>query len=146
MEFSQRYLFTLLPAILSVFFLSQCDQVPPQNCSSYDTSNFVGNYNVSEFCQQGFGHGYTFATVNPGNGAENEILFVNFLNSGITMKAYIDCEGSYFRIPDQNLGSNAFSVVGEGNYFNTGGFEQLQFEVQHNEFGQANYCTYTFSK
>lgn len=133
-------------AIIGISFLNQCDQVPPENCTSYDLSNFVGNYQVSEFCQQGFGNGYTFATVNPGNGAENELDFVNFINSGLTMKAYIDCSGTYFRIPQQNLGGTALTVVGEGNYFNTGGFEQLQFEVQINNAGQADYCTYTFSK
>ena len=146
METQSKYLSMLLILVSLTLFISRCDQIPPQNCSTYDTAKFIGNYNVSEFCQQGFGHGFTFATINPGNGAENELDFVNFINSGQTMKAYIDCEGTYFRIPQQTLGSSALSVVGEGNYFNTGGFEQLQFDVQLNEFGQANYCTYTFSK
>lgn len=147
--YMRKSIHSTIISILGVFGLSlfnHCDQLPPQNCTSYDLSNFVGNYQVSEFCQQGFGFGYTFATVNPGNGAENELDFVNFINSGLTMKAYVDCEGSYFRIPQQNLGGSALSVVGEGNYFNTGGFEQLQFQVQINNSGQANYCTYTFSK
>ena len=130
METQSRYVSMLLILVSLTLFISQCDQIPPQNCSTYDTAKFIGNYNVSEFCQQGFGHGFTFATINPGNGAENEL----------------DCEGTYFRIPQQTLGSSALSVVGEGNYFNTGGFEQLQFDLQLNEFGQANYCTYTFSK
>lgn len=129
-----------------LILLNSCDQAPVNNCSEYEVDKFIGNYNVSEFCQQGFGHGVSFATINPGSGSINEISFANFLNSGQAMLAYIDCNGSYFRIPQQYLGSTALSVVGEGNYFNTGGFEQLQFEVQINEFGQANYCTYTYSK
>ena len=114
MQKSFRYLFICTIAILGLSLLNQCDQVPPQNCTSYDLTNFVGNYQVSEFCQQGFGHGYTFAVVNPGNGAQNELDFVNFINSGQTMKAYVDCNGTYFRIPQQNLGSTALTVVGEG--------------------------------
>lgn len=136
----------IIPFLLLILPLTSCDQTPPVTCTTYEVDKFIGNYNVSEFCQQGFGHGVSFATINPGSAAVNEISFSNFLNSGQSMKAYIDCNGSYFRIPQQYLGSTALSVVGEGNYFNTSGFEQLQFEVQINEFGQANYCTYTYSK
>jgi len=132
--------------LLFTIMLNSCDQTPVNNCATYEVDKFIGNYNVSEFCQQGFGHGVSFATINPSGGAANEISFANFLNSGQAMQAYVDCNGSYFRIPQQYLGSSALSVVGEGNYFNTNGFEQLQFEVQINEFGQANYCTYTYSK
>ena len=135
------FIFFLLGALLQ-----NCDQSPVQNCTVYDVDKFVGNYNVGEFCQQGFGHGVSFATINPGFGSANEIVFTNFINSGQSMKAYIACNGTYFQIPQPYLGSSALSVVGEGNYSNTGGFEQLYFEVQINEFGQANYCTYTYSK
>ena len=62
------------------------------------------------------------------------------------MVAYLDCNGTYFRIPQQNIGGSAISVAGEGNYINNAGFEQLIFEVQLNQFGQFNYCTYTYSK
>ena len=82
METQSRYVSMLLILVSLTLFISQCDQIPPQNCSTYDTAKFIGNYNVSEFCQQGFGHGFTFATINPGNGAENELDFVNFINSG----------------------------------------------------------------
>ena len=102
--YMRKSIHSTIISILGVFGLSlfnHCDQLPPQNCTSYDLSNFVGNYQVSEFCQQGFGFGYTFATVNPGNGAENELDFVNFINSGLTMKAYVDCEGSYLGYPSK---------------------------------------------
>jgi hypothetical protein len=137
--------FAILLIGLSLALVS-CDQAPINNCTVYEVDKFLGNYNVSEFCQQGFGNGLSFATINPGSAAPNELSFENFLNSGQSMKAYIDCNGTYFRIPQQNLGSTALTVVGEGNFFDTGGFVQLQFEVQLNQFGQANFCTYTYSK
>lgn len=101
---------------------------------------------MAESCQLTFGHGFTFNTINPGFGANNEIVFTNFINSGQNMLAYIDCTGDYFRIPRQQLGGSALEVEGEGNYFNSGGFVSLQFSIQLNQFGQVDRCDYFYSK
>lgn len=144
-----------LTLFAAFFTLQQCDKNPPLTCASYDTDKFVGFYNVSEICQQ-TNHGVTFANVVQGNStALNEIIFLNFNNTGINVTAYVGCTennattGSlniYFRIPDQALGGSASSVAGEGQYIETGGYAQLLFDVQLNEFGQADYCSYTYSK
>lgn len=123
-----------------------CDKEPPLTCTEYETEKFVGGYNVGEFCQQGFGHNYTYAYINEGQNSINELMIMNFLNSGHNVFAYLSCDGVYFQIPDQNLGSSAFTVAGEGSYYDYGGYIQLQFDVQINEFGQANYCSYTFTR
>lgn len=146
---------SLLILFIAFFTLQQCDKTPPLSCASYDTDKFVGFYNVSEICQQ-TNHGVTFANVVEGNSAAlNEIMFLNFNNTGINVYAYVGCtevgtttnsSTIYFRIPDQPLGSTANSVAGEGQYVETGGFTQLQFDVQLNQFGQADYCSYTYSK
>ena len=145
----------LLTLFIAFFSLQKCDKTPPLTCTSYDTDKFVGFYNVSEICQQS-NHGVTFANVVEGNStALNEITFLNFNNTGINVTAYIGCTETnstttdlniYFRIPEQYLGSSANSIAGEGQYIETGGYSQLQFDVQLFEFGQANYCSYTYSK
>lgn len=139
-----QIVFSLLILIVG---LSSCDSKINQSCTEVDVSPFLGNYNVSESCQQGFGHNVTFATVNPGfSASNNQIIFTNFNNTGQDVEAYVDCNGTYFRIPDQNLGSTAYTVAGEGDLVNLNGYIQLQFRVQSNEYGQANYCTYTYSR
>lgn len=132
--------------ICFILFLGSCDKTPPITCTEFETDKYLGNYNVSESCQLTFGHGYTFGTINPGFGSNNEIVFTNFINSGQNMVAYIDCTGDYFRIPNQQLGGSALTVEGEGYYYNTGGFVQLQFSIQIFEFGQSDRCDYIYSK
>lgn len=141
---SYQIVFSILILIVG---LNSCDSNPYQTCTSVDIEPFLGNYHVSEYCQQGFGHGVTFATINPGfSSSNNQIIFTNFNNTGLDVEAYVDCNGTYFRIPDQNLGSTAYTVAGEGSLINNNGYIQLQFDVQSNEYGQANYCSYTYSK
>ncbi len=144
-----------LTIVFAFFAFQQCDKTPQITCSTYDTDYFIGFYNVSEICQTGPNHGVTFGNVVEGNSsALNEIMFLNFNNTGINVVAYIGCTESssnggttiYFRIPDQNLGSSANSVAGEGSYIETGGYVQLSFDVQISEFGQSSYCSYIYSK
>lgn len=138
-----QIVFSLLILVVGLF---ACDSNPYQTCDGVDTSSFIGNYQVSESCQQG-NHFVTFATVNPGfSASNNQIIFTNFNNTGLDVEAYVDCNGTYFRIPEQYLGGSAYSVVGEGDLVNFNGYIQLQFQVQLNEYGQANYCTYTYFK
>lgn len=65
LKLSGKLFFVLFMA----FVLHACDKTQIETCTEYERDKFLGNYNVSEFCQQGFGHGVTFATVNPGNGS-----------------------------------------------------------------------------
>lgn len=136
-------LFLVCSLLLS---LSSCDKTPQQTCTEFETTKFLGNYNISESCQVSFGHGVSYGTINPGFGSDNEIVFTNFINSGQNMVAYIDCTGEYFRIPEQQLGGSALTVVGEGYYYETGGYVQLQFSVQINQFGQVDRCDYIYSR
>jgi hypothetical protein len=130
-----------------LFSLQNCVKDTQQNCTTYETDKFLGYYNVSEYCSNSFGHGVSFATINPSNSANTSAIeFYNFLNSGQSVTAYVGCDGSYFRIPSQTLGSSAFTVVGEGYYTNTAGYIQLQFDVQLNENGIANFCSYTYTR
>lgn len=145
-------------SLFLVFFalvsgISSCDNNQQITCSSYDTDKFIGNYYVSESCQQNY-HGVTYATITPSNSInQNEITFLNFNNTGINVTAYIQCSQIvnnyteiYFQIPQQNVGSTAYTVAGEGNYTEAYGSPRLYFSVQLNEYGQANYCTYTYTK
>lgn len=148
-NFVNKYFITAT-CIFSILML-QCDKTPAVTCTTYDTDLFIGYYNVSETCQQGFGHGVTFSVINPSTGTSiNEVVFTNFLNSGQNVNAYLGCTNDdlsiYFRIPQQNLGSSAFTVVGEGYYYNNSGFQQLLFDLQITEFNQTNFCSYTYSK
>lgn len=136
----------ILPFLI-LFFLQSCTRDQQPFCTTYETDKFIGYYNVSEYCTNSFGHGVTFGTINPGNGSNpSEIVFFNFLNSGRNISAYVACDGVYFQIPSQTLGSSANTVVGEGYYLTTSGFVQLQFDLQLNENGLANFCSYTYSK
>lgn len=147
--------FKFLTLFIAFFTLQQCDKNPQITCSTYDTEKFDGFYNVSEICQQ-MNHGVTFASVVRGSSsALNEIIFLNFNNTGINVYGYIGCTevgttsnslSIYFRIPDQAMGGSASSIAGEGSLIETAGYTQLQFDVQLNEFGQANFCSYRYSK
>jgi len=142
--------------VIAFFTLQQCDNNDVITCSSYDTDEFIGSYNVIETCTQGPNHGVTFGTITEGNStALNEVMFLNFNNTGSNVVAYLGCTESsdssddfsiYFRIPSQTLGSTASSVVGEGYLTRIGTYTQLDFSVQLNEYGTASYCTYTYSK
>lgn len=146
----------LIPVFFSFsILLISCDNRNNQTaCTNYETNKFIGNYFVSEFCQQGNNHGVTYATINPSNGVnQNEIIFFNFNNSGLNASAYISCaanvngyEQIYFRIPNQSLGSSSNTIQGEGYYNEINGYPTLEFSVQLYEFGQSNYCTYTYTK
>ncbi|MCB9255770.1 MAG: hypothetical protein H6579_01420 [Chitinophagales bacterium] len=142
-----RQITKFLFPLFILLFIQSCTRDQQPFCTVYETEKFIGYYNVSEYCTNSFGHGVSFATINPGNGSNpSEIVLFNFLNSGRNISAYVACDGSYFQIPNQSLGSSAYTVVGEGYYINTSGFEQLQFDVQLNENGLANFCSYTYSK
>ncbi|MGB1247289.1 MAG: hypothetical protein ACPG4Z_00280 [Chitinophagales bacterium] len=120
------------------------------NCDELSFEKYVGNYNVSMSCQNPISAFYTFEVIYSDQSPINEIIFQNFLNSGSSVKGYVgagaDNEGNLLQIPQQNLGSSAFVVTGEGYFQEFGSAGQLQMNIQVAQNGQSNTCNLIFYK
>lgn len=115
------------------------------NCAELAYLKYVGTYNVSESCQGGPPFGMFTGTIAASGFVINELLLLNFLNSGQNAVAYIGTDANnqanYIRIPNQNLGGSAFTIAGEGSFLDFGGFNRIQLEVQVTQAGIARFCT-----
>lgn len=164
--------FSLLTVVFFLFFIASCDKnrcedvICPinQECtrgqcfciSGYEGVNcleeaylkYIGSYNISENCQGGPPFGIFSGTIAVTGNAINELIFLNFLNSGQNAFAYIGTDANnqanYLRIPTQSLGGSAFTVAGEGTYLDFGGFNRIQLELQITQAGTARFCTITY--
>jgi hypothetical protein len=119
-----------------------------ENCEQEAYLKYIGSYNVSESCQGGPPFGIFSGTITITGSAINELVFLNFLNSGQNAYAYIGTDANnnanYLRIPNQNLGGSAFTVAGEGTYLDFGGFARIQLDLQITQAGVARFCTITY--
>jgi hypothetical protein len=157
---------------MSLFFLTNCDRnrcddilcpmnqqcirgacfcidgFEGENCMEQAYLKYIGTYNVSESCQGGPPFGIFSGTIIASGNAINELIFLNFLNSGQNAFAYIGTDANnnanYLRIPNQNLGGSAFTVAGEGTYMDFGGFSRIQLDLQITQAGVARFCTITY--
>jgi hypothetical protein len=118
------------------------------NCQDLAYLKYIGSYNVSESCQGGPPFGIFSGTIAVTGNAINQLIFLNFLNSGQNAFAYIGTDANnnanYLRIPSQNLGGSAFTVAGEGTYLDFGGFNRIQLDLQITQAGTARFCTITY--
>lgn len=118
------------------------------NCTVIAAEKYVGDYNISKACQQGNGPFdiYSFGSIQTDSDPLNELLFFNFLGTGLTAYAYIATDvngrGNYLRFPSQTLG--ATEIVGEGFYEEYSSYGRLRVELQITSNNQLSNCTYTF--
>ncbi len=116
------------------------------NCEDLASDKYVGNFNISQSCQQGNGNFVSFGTIAKGTSQVNELLFFNFLGLGQTAYAYIatdqNGQGNYVQFPNQNLGAS--TIAGEGYYQDFGGSGRLSIDIQLTQNNQTSLCTYTY--
>lgn len=116
------------------------------NCQELSFEKYIGNFNISQSCQQGNGTFVSFGTIGSSTNQVNELLFYNFLGLGQTAYGYIftdqSGDGNYVQFPTQNLGAS--TIAGEGYFQDFGGSGRLAIDIQLTQNNQTSLCTYTY--
>ena len=114
------------------------------DCNTLAVNKYIGNYQVSPSCQQGFAITH-FSSIYDNSIYVNGFFIGNFLGSGIPVEAFIGTDannqGNLIVIPEQNLGAIAV-LGGEGFYDSFNG--RIIITVQYVQNGQGSICTFTY--
>lgn len=110
------------------------------NCDSVSAIKFVGNYQVTENCQNPAGPGFNYTTNISYGFRVYEVVISNVLGSGLSIEATVDGNSIYIR--EQTVGN--LRIVGEGFY--QPALNRFQINYEYNYSGSIRSCTAFFQK
>lgn len=113
------------------------------NCDDLAADKYVGSWQVTAGCQQGFVPAH-ISQINYDPNREDRIVINNFLNRGLPLTVGIftdrSNEGNLIQFANQQVGS--LTVDGQG-FFDPVN-NRISIDIQYSDFGSSGFCTLTY--